>query len=243
MKGRGWIVLLILLTAVLWTLSCGSAPTATPLSEPTPTPSPRQVIEVSGARMTALKTARFTLEQQGQSAALFFGVELNLLKGEVRMTDRFELRVEATSTFIRSFIEINIIGVGDRAFLTNPITGEWNEIPTDDLPFNFANLGHTLRDIIRSIQDPRTVGTEELDGVQSWRVKGVVSSEDLISLASGADSGYQVTLEGWIGQPEGLVRKVRIEGQIFAEDDPNVVRVLTLHGFDEPVEISLPETR
>ena len=233
----------ILFTAVLWTLSCGTAPTGTPLSEPTATPSPRQVIEVSGARMTALKTARFALEQQGQSAALFFGVELNLLKGEVSMPDRFKLRVEATSTFIRSFIEINIIGVGDRAFLTNPITGEWNEIPTDDLPFNFANLGHTLRDIIRSIQDPRFVGTEELDGVQSWRVKGMVSSEDLISLASGADPGYPVTLEGWIGQPEGLLRKVKIEGRIFAEDDPDVVRVLTLHGFDEPVEISLPETR
>ena len=56
-----------------------------------------------------------------------------------------------------------------------------------------------------------------------------------------AAKGFEVELELWIGQAEGLLRKVRIAGRIYSTDLPDVVRVLTVDRFDEPVEISLPD--
>lgn len=235
-----WIRLILPIASLSWMISCGSSPTANPVPDPTPTLSPTQVIDKAASAMTALKTARFTLEQDGQLAATFFGVELHQIEGEVDMPDKFKIRVEGIPTFLRSFIEIRMIGVGDQASMTNPITGEWNPLPTDALPFDFADLGRTLSGILQSVRNLTFVGTETLDGVPSWRVKGTIPSEALAPLAPGADPGFEVGLEGWIGQSQGLVRKVRIEGQIFSGDNPDVVRVLTIYSFDEPVEISLP---
>ena len=235
-KGPRFLFMVLLIT-----LSCASAPAATPKTDPTPTPLPRQVIEGSAARMMALKTARFNLEQEGKLGALFLGVELQLIEGQVDMPDSFELRVEATATFIRSFIEINLVGVGDQAFISDFIDkNKWIPVPAEQLPFNFADLGRTLSDVMRSVQNPVFVGTDLLDDTPSWRIKGTVLSDDLTGLASGADPGHEVRLEGWIGQADGLLRKLRIEGRIFSADSPDVVRTLNISGFDEPVTISLP---
>jgi len=233
----------LIFLALFWTLSCGSAPAATPIPEPTPTPSPHQIIEKSGGRMLALDTARFTLEHEGDSSTqLFPGVTLQRVEGQVDMPNRFRIRAEAMSAFPRSFIEVNIVVVEDQAFMTDFINREkWNQVPVENLPFNFADLGRTLSDIIRAIQNPAFTGTETVDGVSSWRVRGTVPSESLAALVPEAGSGHEVALDLWVGQAQGLLIKVRIEGQILSTDVPKVVRVLTLYSFDEPVEISLPK--
>ena len=232
----------LLALALLWTLSCSPTPTSTLDTEPTPTPSPRQIIEKSGVMMAALKTAEFTLEVEGGTSALFFGVDLRLMEGQVDMPDRFKISVEAVLTFPRTFIEINLVGVGDKVFISDFIRKDkWVPVQAEDIPFDFANLGHTLSAIFQSIEDPILIGTEIVDGMPSWRLKGTVLSETLATLVLNAESGFEVGLEGWIDQAEGLLRKVTIEGQIYSQDDPSVIRVLTLRSFDEPVEISLPE--
>ena len=95
----------------------------------------------------------------------------------------------------------------------------------DVLPFNFADLGRTLGDIIDSLEDPRITGTEEVDGVESWRVRGNVPSEGLSSLIPTAEPGFEVGLDLWIGLEHNLLRKARIEGQVLSRDDPQVVRL------------------
>ena len=113
-----WRVLGLLLIVPLWILACGTDATATP--EPA-TPSPGQIIEQSGVKMAALQSASFTLESDGKTSAKFFGVELNFMEGQVDMPERFKVRVEATTTFPRTFIELNVVGVGDRIFISDPI--------------------------------------------------------------------------------------------------------------------------
>ena len=231
-----------LLVTLLWTLSCGSTPALLPTSAPTPTPSPREVLGKSSDRMVALNTARFTLEHEGGgSAQLFPGLVLQRVEGRVAMPDSFAVSVEAISSFPRSFVPIDVVVQRDQAFITDFIRrGKWNPIPVENLPFNFADLGRTLSDIILSLQGPSLAGTEVVDGVSSWRINGIVASENLATLIPKAGKGYEVGLELWIGQAEGLLRKVKIKGQVLSTDRPDVVRVLSIYDFDKPVEISLP---
>ena len=193
--------------------------------------------------MLALTTAHFTLEHEGDgSAQLFPGIELKQVTGEVDIPDKFKLRAEVVSAFPRSFFEIDIVVVGDKAFMTDFInSGKWNRWPVQSLPFDFADLGRTLNDIILDLQEPTFVGTEIIDDVPIWHIKGITLSENLDTLVPAAGSGYEVGLELWIGQPQGLLMKVRIRGQILDTDNPGVARVLTIHSFDEPVEILLPD--
>jgi len=109
-------------------------------------------------------------------------------------------------------------------------------------PFKFADLGHTLSAIIQSIDAPTLIGSESVDGAGTWRIHGSLPSERLRGLVTNAEPVHEVKLEGWIDKDIGLLRKVQIAGQIYSQDSEDVVGNLTLHGFDEPVEISLPNT-
>ena len=239
--GRVMIWYALIAPGLLFTISCGAAPPATPVSEPTQTPTPRQAIERSNARMLLLDTAGFTLEHEGAgSSQLFPGVQLSLVEGQVNMPDRFSLRVEAISSLPRTFLEIDLV-VEDRAYHTDFVSRDrWIPMAMDSLPFDFADLGRTLGGIIRALEDPVFAGTGVVDGVLSWRVKGTVQSESLGTLTPAADEGHTVGLELWIGQDQALLRKVRIEGQVLSSDRTDVVRVLSLYRFDGPVEIALP---
>ena len=186
-----------------------------------------------------LDTASFRLEDEGETSARFFGLKFESMEGQMRMPDSFKARIEATSFL--GFINIDMVAVGDQAFISDFINREkWNPISVDALPFNFANLGRTLGDIIPSVRNPAFTGVEKVDGELSWRIKGTLPSEGLAHLLPGTDPGHQVGLELWIDQEKALLRKIRIEGQVYPGDSPGVVRVLGIYGFDGPVEISLP---
>lgn len=238
---------LFFLALPLWMLSCGSSAQATPvpISSPMPTPSPREVLQQSSERMLSLDTAHFVLEHEaGGSSVLFPGVDILRIEGRVDMPDRFSIEVEAMSTFPRSFIPINLVAVVGQARMTDFLnTDKWNNVPLDSLPFDFGDLGRTLGDIIAAVEDPVFETSEKVDGVLSWSVVGTVPSESMGSLLSAPEGGYRVRLELSIGQERGLLRKARIVGQIYSTDPPGLVRVLTIHSFDEPLEISLPQSQ
>ena len=241
--GVAMILLLLAMSCATSPSSTGEPrPTSTRTLTPLPTPTPRQIIERSAVRMAALETAHFTLEVEGDTSAQFFGMELRLLEGEVDMPDSFKLRIEAEATLLRAFIEINMVGIREEIYLQDIFNKEkWIPIPVENLNFNFADLGRTLSDIMSSVQEPTFVGTEVVDDAPSWHLRGTVPSESLKSLATGAAPGFTVTIEGWIGQSQGLIRKLRIVGEVYSGDEPDIARVLTIYGFDEPVEISLPK--
>ena len=162
----------------------------------------------SGARMIALDTARFTLEHEGEgSSQLLPGLELKRVEGQVDMPGRYKIRGEATvvlSQAARAFTELNVVVVEDQAFSTDLITGKWTDIPVGTLPFNFADLGRTLSAIISSLEEHVYNGTEVVDGVLSWRIKGIVPSESLATPIPKSAPGRRMGLKSWIGQAEGL---------------------------------------
>ena len=233
----------LLFASLIWMASCGSSSDTGPTPDPAPTLSPPQVIERAGARMLALDTARFALEHEGDSSSqLFPGVQVNRVTGEVDMPNKFKVQIEAVSAFPRSFFRVDVVVVGDKALMTDFINSDkWNLWPIESLPFNFTNLGRILNDIILSVQGPTLEGVEVIGDVPTWRIKGTILSESLNTLVPAAGTGHEVELELWIGQPRELLRMVRIEGQVLDTDHPDVVRVLTIHSFDEPVEILLPD--
>ena len=126
--------------------------------------------------MKALDTARFSLEHEREgSTELFPGAYLILVGGRVDMPRRYEIVAEGTLGK-RSFLEIHVVAVDGRAYMTDPFTGRWNEVDASGLPFDFADLGTTLGDILRSLNSVSFVGTEQIGGATSWRVKGTMLS-------------------------------------------------------------------
>jgi len=160
--------------------------------------------------------------------------------GEVSIPDRFSVTVEAESEFPKSYIEISIITIEDTAYMTDILSGRWNQISPDSLPFNLLGLGQTLADIVDVVQEPQVLGQERLRGVDTLHIKGQIASEDLSELVPGAGQGFPVKLELWLDRDQGLLQQVLILGRVVPTDDENTERELTLQDINQSVVISPP---
>ncbi|SUZ94929.1 uncharacterized protein METZ01_LOCUS47783 [marine metagenome] len=214
-------------------------------SSTTPTEPPDRLPEIESTmrqavdQLLALKSAAFSLEHLEGATVLLPGVLMTKVSGVISVPGRFKVTVEAESEFPKSYLEIGVITIEDAAYMTDIFTGRWNKISAEALPFNLSGLGQTLAGIVESVQQPRAIRTERLNGIDTMLIKGQIVSEGLSELVPGSAEGFPVELELWL-ERDGLLRQVLIVGQVVATDDPDTVRKLTLDNINQPVEIEPP---
>ena len=226
----GWILLLSIIL-----IGCGAAPSPTP----DPEIDPKDVLLRAVERIMTLETGEFTLEHREGTTTLLPGLEMHKVYGVADIPDKFRFTVEAE--FSNTYIETGVVVIEDQAYMTNFLTGQWEEISQDLLPLNFANLGQTLADIIDSVSDPIMVGVDRIDGRDVFVIRGTVMSNDLSTMVPNAGKGFEVELELWVDRSDYLLRQVVMSGQLVDTDEITTVRVLTLENVDVPVEIVRPE--
>ncbi len=220
---------------------CGSGVTEAPVKPPEQETDPKVALRQAVFEILRLESAAFTLEHLRGTTALIPGfLEMNKVSGVVDIPDRFRLKVQAESLFPPAFVEINIVVIEDRAFMTDPGTGRWSEQAPESLPINLSNLGRTLANIIEAVEAPTLVGSEELKGYDTYRIGGGIKSQNLSELVPGADEGLDVRLDLWLDRVRSLLLQVLITGRVVSADAADTVRLLTLDDINLPVEISPP---
>ena len=235
-RRRGLSITVLMLAFLFLTAACGGA--STPV--PTPTPQLSDVLASAGEKLAAMSTAKFKMVDELESGAKFFGTTFKSMEADVEAPDSFRMLVKVVAPGI-GFVEIEMVAVGDQAVMKFSKDGPWAPLPLDQVPFNFAGLGMTLRDLLATIEDGTITGRESLRGAQAIRVEGTLGSDELSNLITSVDPGLSVALTLWIDEAEHALRQIRIAGQIYTDDAPETVRVLTIEGIDLPVDIQLPE--
>ena len=149
-SGLLWLIMVPLALAV----SCGS--------DPTPTLDPQlhaqEILRQSVERLLVLESAEFILEHQVGTTELLPGIEMIKVYGVADIPDKFSFTVEAEIS--NTFFETSVVDIGDEAYMTNFLNGQWEEVPKDILPLNLSNLGQTLAGGIESGQGPELIGSE-----------------------------------------------------------------------------------
>ena len=113
-------------------------PTPTPAPTPTPTPAPlteADVLQRAGAVMSGLKTFDFALTHEVGSSEFLPGLAVEEVKGQLEIPDK--LSVEFSGLFGDIPIQVKLIKVGDLHYITNPLTGVWEEVPAANSPVGF----------------------------------------------------------------------------------------------------------
>ena len=222
--------------------ACAGRPTSnhtlTPVPTPTPTPGPQALLDQAIGQLQQLRYASFVLDQPQGTTELLPGLEMTRVYGVVANPDRFRFTVEAQVS--GTYVETDMVVIADRVYMTNFFTGNWEEVGMELLPVNFANLGETLSAILGSIQSPSLSGAKSLGKRPMYVVQGRVLSDDLFGLVPNATPGFDVMLELWLEQSDGLLLKIVITGQVVYTDIVDAVRVLSLDDIDVPVEITPP---
>jgi hypothetical protein len=200
----------------------------------------REAAEATGD----LSTLHFTVRNEEGETEIAPGVTIEEIEGDVVRPDRFRAVLRAKALF--ATVEIEIVGVGERFWWTNPIVGrdQFEESDVDPDLLALANPDTLVRLIPELIVAPAIVRQETLDGVPTTRISGALDLGRLEEVAPEVPTGDIVTeqplpIDVWIDE-NGLIRQVRLTGPFVEQDGDNVVRLIELSAFDEPIEIQPP---
>ena len=216
------------------------APTATPVPTPTPELTLEELLDSVRKKLSSMSTARFQMIDEFESGGKFLGNTLKSIEGEIKAPDSFRMLMDVVAPGF-GFVQIEMMAVGDQAYMKFAKDAPWAPLPLDQVPFNFGGIGTTLSDLVPVIEGLAITGKESLEGVQTIRFDGDVISEDLLSLITSVDPGYAVELAFWVNESDHELRQIRIAGQIFDDDAPETVRFLTIDDINAPVDIQLPD--
>ena len=205
-----------------------ATPTLTPVSESAPDAarsalaaddSAREILSAALKAMQAADAfhadvdASFKIVQTEASFQMdeeTFGDEFPIYyKGDIQAPDRTRGKLGISLGFF--LLEIDIITIGEDAYITNPETGVWERLFAADTGFpSPAEFVLPPMDPAQ-YEDAQIVGDDTVDGVATRHISANARGN---YLGSAYDSLY---VEMWVGVEDALVRRLTMAGETSAE--------------------------
>lgn len=235
LQGRAAAAILAMAVALV-AVSCGG-----PEPTPTPTITAEDVRDRGAETLRNLSTVHFLVTHEVGGTDIGFSSTLTEAEGDGVFPDKAEFVAKATSAlFGNAALELDIVQYGEITHLRDRISMVWQALPAGTLAIDFTNINGSIADALASLGGLDLTDGGSVDGTPVHKLTGTTPSTSMRGLVPGAPEGETLHMEVWIGRDDYLVRKVRLTGRLVEADTPDVVRVLELSRFDEPVTIEPP---
>lgn len=207
------------------------------------------LLQRASEALAALETFGFELETTRGSSTILEGFELKGVEGVVLRPVSIE--AEITMGLPIGNVTITAVGIDGEFWVQDPFReGEWIALGGDPQIQSMINPDAIITSAVRLVQDAQITGTEKVDGVETTVVEGTLDffsqAQSVVNPADGSAPLAQYLAEGprditfWIDD-ENRVVEMEIRGPIFVTESDDVVRVIRLFDFNEPVQIEVPE--
>lgn len=197
-----------------------------------------QIVSESASATEAVRRFHFTLDVRNvpRSGA---GLQLTSAEGDVVVPDR--ARADVAGTFAGVPITSRLVAIGDDVWLKNPLSGAWESIDVSATPIALLDPSRGVLAVMEGIRGPSDEGTEVLDDVTLRKVSGTAAAADVAPLVAVAPSEQEVRVTLWVGEDDRLLRRIEVSGPVAEGEPADVLRVVEVSRFDEPVTIEAPE--
>lgn len=201
-------------------------------------PDGAQLISRAAEATRQVDTVQFSLRVDGK----IDGISISQADGS--LTSDGKVKGTAVLTSGGQPVETEFVVVGDVLYLKGP-TGGYQQLPAsvaatiyDPTKILDDNLG--LAALVGGASQPVVHGTEEIDGVDSYRVTVVFARNNLGVLLPGAGATEDLAGELWltVAEPNRPVR-ARVEVPA-AGGNPGGTVTISLSEFNSPVDITPP---
>jgi lipoprotein LprG len=143
-----------------------------------------------------------------------------------------------TMTLLGDLFEGEFVLVDDSLYIKGP-TGGWNKLPASLVsnlydPAAILDPERGVAKVLESVRNAKTEGTEDIDGVSTYRVTGRVAKDVVSQLVPGISSDSDITF--WVRQDDGhqpVKATVKVTGDATVD--------VTLSDIDKQVEITAPQ--
>ncbi len=229
-----WLLPLLGTTA-LALAACGGGEPATP----TPAGlSPREVLDGAAEAMAQVASFSYSLDNQGGETPLPAGLSMKSARGVMVKPDKMTAEIKAS--FSGFFVEVKVISLGQRTFMTNPITGSWQTFESGLSPVSFFDPAKGVGLILQSLTEASLGEPGVAGGEPAYRVVGRLPAEAVQFMSGSFAEGSVLRAELLIGQDDLLLRRVRLEGRVTDDEPEGIVRVLTFSDFNQTFAIEPP---
>jgi hypothetical protein len=201
-------------------------------------PSAAEIVARAAEAIERVETVHFRLEVAGGTAEIVTGLQMTSAEGDVARPDRLRMQVNARAANVP--VQVELVAIGERRWLTNPLTKRWTALPGQFALAPVLDPERGVANLIRRLSGLVKLPNETLDGQAVYHLRGTAAAADLAALAGAQGGGGSVAAEAWIGVQDFLPRQVRIEGAVVSGEPAGLVRVLKLSGFNAPVSIEPP---
>lgn len=214
-----------------------------PTAIPTPTPEPlngETVLAAAAEQWAETESLHFVLETEGDTVLDAEGnIRLISAEGDLARPDAVEATARVDVAV--ATVPVELIVIGEDAYLTNFISGDWERAP-EDFSYNPALLFNDedgLGPIMEDIQDPELHDSEDVDGSDAHRVTGVVTQEQIDDITAGSISGETIDVTLWIAEDNSEVLRLVISAPPI-EETGETTWDLTFTDHNDDVTIEPP---
>jgi lipoprotein LprG len=214
-----------------------------PVATETPALSPIDIAENAAEAMLSIESLHFAVERDG-ALAYIDATQLFAFKraeGDSELPDQMRAIVRVITAFTP--IDIGMVVIGDDQYATDPITGEWGEMPAEWGQFSLLTLFDPETGLQRLLKDGildlSLVGSEEIEQQRHYHLTGRASGERMSAMTLGFIGHGDVDLDVWIGTEDFYVRRLYIVEPETDPDDPTTW-TMTFSELGQPVEINAP---
>ena len=230
-------LLAMLLAGLALAAACGgggekAAPT------PATLPPADEILPKVVERVGAVKSFHFRLEHENGLSPMPLDLKLKTAEGDVQVPDRMKAKLEADVA--GALLRVEVVGIGKEGWMTNPFSREWQPLPAGTTISAIFDPAAGIQAVAGSLQDVRVAGVEKVGGDNTYLLEGQIDSGVLKAAVPIAEPGLTVNVKVWVGVDDYNIRQVRLEGPFASGEPENIVRILILSNFDEPVSIEPP---
>jgi hypothetical protein len=227
----------MLLAGLALAAACGGGgEKATPT--PANLPQADEILPKVVERVATLKSFHFRLEHENGLSSMPLDLKLKTAEGDIQVPDRMEAKLEAEAG--GALMRVEVIGIGDEGWMTNPFSHQWQALPEGTTISAIFDPAAGIQAVAGSLQEVRVAGVEKVGGDNTYLLEGQIDSGVLKAAAPIAEPGLTVNVKVWVGVDDYTIRQIRLEGPFAPGEPENIVRILSLSKFDEPVSIEPP---
>ena len=215
-------------------------PTATPMPTATPRPviTSQLVLDRAANNLSNLESSWFTIEHMENGIEVFPGVVINKIHGYLRIPDEYKFTIEAEAS--GTYLEVNVVNLSGRTYMTNLFTGQWQEVSNEVVPVRLDDFHVKLDDLTNNLQDHELEDSEIVGSENCYVISGSIQSDSLDHILPAAQLGSEMRLKLWISQELFLLKRIQIGGRLLPTDIETSVHIISLSDINKPAEISNP---
>lgn len=190
----------------------------------------QEIINLSNDEIIDSKSFTFSLKHKEGSTELPGGYNISQAKGNIEKPNKILIDADIISN--NFLIKVSYLSLNQRYWITNPISFDWMETPSEDNPFLNINPINILSDIYLEIKNTEIIEFKN----DEYRLKAQINSNNLTSLVGDIiiiNSDVDIEL---LINSNGFVKKISIFGRVQPNDTKNTIREIKFDNWNEKLK-------